>query len=125
MIFDFCREYSLGRTPNPCVVCNPAVKFRLLCETADKIGAYYIATGHYADIAFVPDRSGGTYYIKAADSKKDQSYMLYRLLQEVIKRLVLPLSEFAEKEEIRNIARKGGTVRCRKIGQSGNMLHRK
>lgn len=105
VISDFCREYSLGRTPNPCIVCNPNIKFKLLCETADKIGAYYIATGHYADIAFVPDRSGGTYYIKAADSKKDQSYMLYRLPQEVIKRLVLPLSEFAEKEETRNIAR--------------------
>ena len=108
VISDFCREYSLGRTPNPCVVCNPNIKFKLLCKTADKIGAYYIATGHYADIAFVPDRSGGTYYIKAADSKKDQSYMLYRLPQEVIRRLVLPLSEFPEKEEIRNIARKGG-----------------
>lgn len=105
VISDFCHEYRLGHTPNPCVVCNPNIKFKLLCKTADKVGAYYIATGHYADIAFVPDRSGGTYYIKAADSKKDQSYMLYRLPQEVIRRLVLPLSEFAEKEETRNIAR--------------------
>ena len=49
VISDFCREYACGRTPNPCVVCNPSVKFAALLEAADETGAYYIATGHYAD----------------------------------------------------------------------------
>jgi hypothetical protein len=50
VIENFCSEYMAGRTPNPCIVCNPGVKFRRLLDKADEIGAYYIATGHYARI---------------------------------------------------------------------------
>jgi len=104
IIADFCREYSCGRTPNPCVICNPLIKFRKLIKTADEMGAYYIATGHYARVAY--DESKGLYYIrKGASQKKDQSYMLYRLGQEILSRLMFPLGEFEDKAEIREIAR--------------------
>lgn len=104
IIGNFCREYGRGRTPNPCIVCNPAVKFKKLLETADANGAYYIATGHYARIHY--DSAGDIYYVrKGANQKKDQSYMLYRLGQPVLSRLILPLGEFAEKEEARKLAR--------------------
>lgn len=104
VIGNFCSEYLKGRTPNPCVICNPNIKFRKLIKTADAIGAYYIATGHYCRIAH--DEETGAYYIRrAANEKKDQSYMLYRLGQDVLRRLIFPLGEFSDKEEIRDIAR--------------------
>lgn len=100
---NFCREYLAGRTPNPCIICNPAVKFKLLTEEADKAGAYYIATGHYAKAGWTRDWG---WTIQRAASGKDQSYMLYRLGPSVIQRLLLPLSELENKEETREIARK-------------------
>lgn len=104
IIGNFCSEYVKGRTPNPCVICNPWIKFKKLIEWADKIGAYYIATGHYARITH--DESDDKYYVRrAANEKKDQSYMLYRLGQEVLSRLIFPLGEFYDKDEIRDIAR--------------------
>lgn len=105
VINDFCGEYIKGHTPNPCIICNPAVKFKTLIDAADEEGAYYIATGHYADTCF--DEDTGIWYIKrAANTKKDQSYMMYRLGQEVISRLLLPLNEVDNKEQVREIARK-------------------
>ena len=104
VIGNFCSEYLCGRTPNPCVVCNPWIKFRRLIDTADRLGIYHIATGHYCRIAF--EEETGAYYIRrAANEKKDQSYMLYRLGQEVLSRIIFPLGEFYDKEEIRDIAR--------------------
>jgi tRNA-specific 2-thiouridylase len=64
----FCREYQVGRTPNPCVMCNPTIKFPVLLEEADAIGAYHIATGHYAGIHY--DDESGLYYIKQAENLK-------------------------------------------------------
>lgn len=107
IISDFCREYMSGRTPNPCIICNPMLKFRTLIEAADETGAYYIATGHYADTFY--DKVSDTWHIKkAANEKKDQSYMLYRLGQDVISRLLLPLSSIDSKEDTREIARCNG-----------------
>jgi len=104
VIHDFCKEYTEGRTPNPCVLCNPNIKFKTLIEEADKIGAYYIATGHYAGVHF--NEENGCYYIKQAENiKKDQSYMLYRLGQDILSRLLLPLNHISDKEEIRNLVR--------------------
>lgn len=104
IIGNFCSEYCSGRTPNPCVICNPMIKFRRLLETADREGAYYIATGHYARISC--DEEKGLYYIrKGASERKDQSYMLYRLGQEVLSRLILPLSDMADKDTVRRLAR--------------------
>ena len=105
VIGNFCSEYSCGRTPNPCIVCNPGVKFRVLLETADREGAQYIATGHYAGT--YRDEATDTWFIRrAANEAKDQSYMLYRLGQEVVSRLLLPLNDVDDKEKIRDIARK-------------------
>ncbi len=105
IIGNFCSEYSCGRTPNPCIICNPGIKFRVLLEAADSEGAQYIATGHYAGTFY--DAETGRWFIRrAASEKKDQSYMLYRLGQEVISRLLLPLDDAEDKEKIREIARK-------------------
>lgn len=102
VIGNFCSEYMKGRTPNPCIVCNPAVKFKTLIDAADEAGAFYIATGHYADTYY----DGSRWYIKRASNlKKDQSYMLYRLEQDVISRLILPLNDVEDKEQVRQLAR--------------------
>lgn len=104
VIENFCNEYACGRTPNPCVICNPTIKFRKLLQIADERGAYYIATGHYAQVE--QDPVNGLYYItKGVNQKKDQSYMLYRLGQDVLSRLLLPLGGIACKEDTRRIAR--------------------
>lgn len=105
VIENFVSEYRCGRTPNPCIICNPNIKFRRLLRHADEIGASYIATGHYCRILY--DEANDAYYIRrAANDKKDQSYMLYRLGQDVLSRLIFPLGEFLSKEETREIARK-------------------
>ena len=98
----FCKSYVCGKTPNPCVICNPLVKLKSLCSKADELGIFYVATGHYAQIC----ESDGVFYVKkATNNAKDQSYMLHRLPQEILKRLVLPLGRY-EKPEIRTIAQK-------------------
>ncbi len=102
IIENFCSEYMCGRTPNPCVICNPKIKFRKLVEAADSVGAYYIATGHYARVI----ESGGKFFVrKGVNERKDQSYMLYRLSQDILSRLILPLGEIDDKEKIRELAR--------------------
>lgn len=103
VIDNFCREYLAGRTPNPCIFCNPAVKFRILIQEADRIGAFHIATGHYARTFCHPE--WGWTIKRAASEKKDQSYMLYRLSADVIRRLLLPLENMQNKEAARDIAR--------------------
>ena len=96
----FIEEYSLGRTPNPCVICNPLVKFQLLLDAADEMNAAFIATGHYARTYFDEDLS--TWFIrKGANKKKDQSYTLYRLPQKAISRLIMPLGEISHKDDVR------------------------
>lgn len=104
VIGNFCSEYLCGRTPNPCVVCNTNIKFKKLIERADSIGSYYIATGHYCRI-YRDDETGACYVSRAANEKKDQSYMLYRLGQDVLSRLIFPLGEFSSKDETRELAR--------------------
>ena len=103
---NFVSEYLSGRTPNPCIICNAEVKFRCLYEFAVSHGFDRIATGHYAD---VEERSFGgltRYFVVAGEDKaKDQSYMLYRLGQDVLSRLTLPLAKL-NKVEIRKIAAK-------------------
>ena len=100
VVVPFCQNYVSGRTPNPCVVCNPLVKLKSLCDKADEMGIFYVATGHYAQIE---EKDGMFYVKKATNNAKDQSYMLYRLPQDILKRLVLPLGQY-EKPEIRNMA---------------------
>ena len=102
---EFCSEYVCGRTPNPCIVCNPDVKFKTLLAAADEEGTDWIATGHYAGTYQDPESE--EWFIRRARSEaKDQSYMLYRLGEDVISRLILPLNDAEDKEAVREIARK-------------------
>ncbi len=96
----FCREYSQGRTPNPCIVCNQHIKFGLLLERALEMGAEYLATGHYARVERSPN---GYCLLKAVDITKDQSYFLYTLGQRQLQHLLLPLDELS-KEKVRELA---------------------
>ena len=108
VIPDFISEYARARTPNPCIVCNSDVKFRLLCDHAVNNGFDAIATGHYANIINVDSEQGRRYALKRADdSKKDQTYMLWRLPQDVLSMLMLPLGDMT-KEELRANARAHG-----------------
>jgi tRNA-specific 2-thiouridylase len=100
----FCDAFAGGLTPNPCVLCNPTIKFRILAETADEVGAFWIATGHYARVVY--DSDDDIYYInKAKAVSKDQSYMLYRLPQSILARIRFPLGELTSKEEVRQLVR--------------------
>jgi len=98
----FCREYSLGRTPNPCIVCNQHIKFGLLLNKVLEMGADYLATGHYARVEHSPN---GYRLLKAVDLTKDQSYFLYNLGQSELQHLLLPLGDLY-KEEVRSLASK-------------------
>ena len=105
VIPNFIDEYRNGRTPNPCIICNGAVKFKYLLEYALKNGFDAIATGHYARILKTNDRK---YAIaRAVDEKKDQSYMLWRLSDEVRSHLILPLGELTKDEIRKNAAALG------------------
>lgn len=97
----FIREYQNARTPNPCVVCNPLVKFKALADCAQAHGFDHIVTGHYAGVTKEPD--GGFALRKAECLARDQSYMLYRLDQRVLSRLLLPLAHLP-KDKVRSIA---------------------
>ncbi len=101
----FVDAYATGKTPNPCVICNRRVKIRCLLELADSLGIDFIATGHYA-IPVTLD-GGRASVKKAADTKKDQSYMLYLLTQEMLSRLLLPLGSLT-KPEIRELVTSHG-----------------
>lgn len=101
VIKPFIKSYQMAETPNPCIICNPLIKFYHLKKEAEKQGCDYIATGHYAKIG----EKNGRFFIKKAESdKRDQSYMLYRLPQDILSSLILPLGEYS-KDEIRNKAR--------------------
>lgn len=96
----FVEEYTKGRTPNPCTMCNPSVKFKMLIDVADRMGAKYIATGHYARV----DELGGRFAVKNSKSAlKDQTYALALLTQQQLSRVLMPLGDY-EKEEVRRIA---------------------
>ncbi len=95
----FCESYLRGETPNPCILCNPTLKFPTLLKEADRVGAELVATGHYARA------EGGALY-KGRPSN-DQSYMLCRLTKEQVARLTLPLGGF-EKTQVRALAEELG-----------------
>ncbi|MEW6443320.1 MAG: tRNA 2-thiouridine(34) synthase MnmA [bacterium] len=96
----FCTEYAGGRTPNPCVLCNPRVKWAALLEEAGRRGCDFVATGHYARLA----RTGGRVQIlRGLDRSKDQSYALYGLDQTALGRTLFPLGA-RRKSEVRKAA---------------------
>ena len=94
----FIAAYKRGETPNPCVLCNEAVKLRVLFEQAERLGAAHVATGHYARIATY---RGWTALARSL-SRKDQTYMLHRLPQSWLERLVFPLEDVSDKKQVRD-----------------------
>lgn len=100
----FVDEYANGRTPNPCVVCNRRFKFRLLAEMADELGCSCIATGHYVDTI---QHEGRTYLLMGDDVRKDQSYFLWQVPQDTLKRCMFPLGKM-EKTAVREYLREKG-----------------
>jgi len=106
VISDFCREYSLARTPNPCIRCNEYIKFDALLRRAGELDADFVATGHYARIE--RGEASGRYLLKkGVDRSKDQSYVLYVMTQDQLGHVLTPLGGFA-KERVRQIARELG-----------------
>lgn len=99
----FLAEYASGRTPNPCVACNPNVKFGGLLGKAAELGCDWLATGHYAKVGF--DEVTGRYYIsKGTDGHKDQAYALYRLSQEQLAHVMTPLGGWVKTDTRREAA---------------------
>ena len=96
----FVAEYLKGRTPNPCIRCNREIKFGALFDFAEKLGADFLSTGHYARIIFEDRRFK---LKKAVDIKKDQSYVLYNLTPDKLAKILLPLGEFT-KDKTRRFA---------------------
>lgn len=101
VIENFVEEYMAGRTPNPCVMCNTHIKWRALLKRADALDCEFIATGHYGNIR---QFENGRYAVsKGVDDTKDQSYVLWGLQQDLLKRTMLPLGKY-RKTEIRQMA---------------------
>ncbi|PIR02595.1 MAG: tRNA 2-thiouridine(34) synthase MnmA [Candidatus Nealsonbacteria bacterium CG_4_9_14_0_2_um_filter_37_38] len=98
----FLKEYKRGVTPNPCVICNKEIKFGLLLEKTLDLDADFVATGHYTRLK--KDKNG-IHLLKARDKDKDQSYFLWMLNQNQLKRILFPIENYTRKE-VENLARK-------------------
>lgn len=118
------EEYKAGKTPNPDIMCNQEVKFKLFLETAIEDGADYIATGHYAKIVIRKQQLGNSssnktlipdskllvpHLLRAKDENKDQTYFLYRISKNALNKVLFPLGNLT-KQEVREIAKKHGMV---------------
>ena len=111
----FIEEYKRGRTPNPDVLCNREIKFGAFREQAAKIGADFIATGHYCGVLYKDNR---TYLTRAADENKDQTYFLNQVKEEQITNVLFPLENIT-KPEVRKIAEKYGLATAKKKDSTG------
>ena len=114
IVRNFIDEYRQGRTPNPCVMCNPLFKFRILTEWADKLNCRYIATGHYTRLE---EQNRKIYIVAGDDDKKDQSYFLWRLGQDVLRRCLFPLGTYT-KMQVRDYLRDKGYAPKAEEGES-------
>ena len=115
-IVDYMVEgYKIGLAPNPDIICNKEIKFKLFLDKCVDMGADFVATGHYARIR---DENGRKKLLKGADTHKDQTYFLYALNQKQLSRAVFPIGEYI-KEEVRNIARKFGLKNAEKKDSQG------
>lgn len=113
----FLEEYRAGRTPNPDVLCNKEIKFKAFLEHALKLGADYIATGHYTQNAFC--NTSGLYSLqRGEDNNKDQSYFLYTLTQEALKHSLFPIGHL-QKPEVRKIAERYNLITHNKKDSTG------
>ncbi len=114
IVSNFVSEYMVGRTPNPCILCNTFMKWEALLKRADELNCYHIATGHYAQLA----QKNGRYYVtKGIDGGKDQSYVLWGVSQENLARTIFPLGQY-HKIEIRELAIKNGFDNLAKKSES-------
>ena len=111
VIEPFVKSYEQGRTPNPCIDCNRRLKFQRLYHRALELGCDYIATGHY--VRRVEAADGTVTLHKALDADKEQSYVLYNMTQEQLRRTLFPLGELT-KTEVREIAQREGFLNAKK-----------
>ncbi len=96
----FVEEYAIGRTPNPCVMCNNRIKFGKLFDYADSVGADFVATGHYARMH---RENGEVQLLRGIDINKDQSYVLFGIKPKFLSRMMLPVGDY-HKPQIRELA---------------------
>lgn len=106
-------EYKAGRTPNPDIMCNQEIKFKLFLDTALKDGADLIATGHYARI------NSASHLLTAKNTDKDQSYFLYRVTENALSKSLMPIGEYKTKSEVRAVAKKLGLATADKKDSQG------
>ena len=111
----FLDEYKAGRTPNPDVMCNKEIKFKAFLDHAMKLGADYMATGHYARVKC---EDGEYRLLRGKDSNKDQTYFLNQLSQEQLSRVMFPLGDLTKKR-VREIAKEAGLVTATKKDSTG------
>ena len=111
----FLEEYRLGRTPNPDILCNREIKFKVFLDYAQLMGADFIATGHYTRVA---NLDGTTQLLKGLDDNKDQSYFLHAVAQEAFSKSLFPVGEL-QKPEVRRIADEQGFITSAKKDSTG------
>nr|WP_298412731.1 tRNA 2-thiouridine(34) synthase MnmA [uncultured Halomonas sp.] len=111
----FLEEYRAGRTPNPDILCNREIKFKVFLEYAEMLGADMIATGHYVRRG---ERDGRPRLLKGLDANKDQSYFLHAVPEAAIARTLFPVGEL-EKPRVRELAERHGLVTARKKDSTG------
>ena len=109
-------EYRAGRTPNPDVMCNSVIKFGVFYERALRLGADYVATGHYAR---VQETEYGHRIFRGRDSLKDQSYFVWRIPREYLPRVLMPIGEFESKAQVRAKAEESGLLTATKKDSQG------
>ncbi|WP_461200259.1 tRNA 2-thiouridine(34) synthase MnmA [Anoxybacillus sp. TBDG-1] len=111
----FLDEYKAGRTPNPDVMCNKEIKFKAFLEHAMALGADYLATGHYARVAY---RDGEYQLLRGLDANKDQTYFLNQLGQAQLSKVLFPIGEL-QKSQVREIAKETGLATAGKKDSTG------
>lgn len=112
---DFLQEYKAGRTPNPDILCNREIKFKVFLEYADSLGADFIATGHYTQTRKAEDQ---TLLCKGLDENKDQSYFLHAVGSKEFSRTLFPIGQL-EKTKVREIAQANNLVTHNKKDSTG------
>ncbi len=112
---DFLTELEKGNTPNPDILCNREIKFKLLLETAQKLGAHGLATGHYAQNCYKDNQFS---LVKSVDTTKDQTYFIYTLNQSILSKVLFPIGALP-KSTIRTIAKKHNLAVAEKKDSTG------
>lgn len=111
----FLKEYQAGRTPNPDVMCNTEIKFKVFLERAQELKADFMATGHYARLRKSAD---GIHLLKGKDENKDQTYFIHHLAQQQLRKIIFPIGHLP-KPEVRKIAEQAGLVVAKKPDSQG------